>query len=169
MNSENLMKLIDYSKNLHLLYVEDNSEVRMNTLDFLNIFFNDITVCTDGEEGLEAFSKQKFDLIITDINMVHMNGLEMIQIIKKTHNKIPVFILSAYDDADYLMESIDLDIDAYMQKPLTPEVFTDKLKKAIEVIKTNRELDMLLNELKRFKDIVDRSSNSKNKHILMNV
>lgn len=158
MNSENLMKLIDYSKNLRLLYVEDNSEVRMNTIDFLNIFFDHITVCTDGEEGLEAFIQQKFDLIITDINMVHMNGLEMIKIIKKTDDQIPVFILSAYNDADYLMESIDLDIDAYMQKPLTPEVFTAKLKKAIEVIKANKEHTALLNELNQLKNMADRSS-----------
>jgi len=158
MNSEKLMQLIDYSKNLRLLYVEDDTEVSMNTVDFLNIFFDHITVCADGEEGLEAFNKQKFDLIITDINMVHMDGLKMIQIIKKVDTQIPVFILSAYNDSDFLMESIDLNIDAYIQKPLTPEVFTDKLKKVIELIKANKKNTSLVNELNQLKDIADRSS-----------
>ncbi len=158
MDSKSLMKLIDYSKNMHLLYVEDNSEVRINTLDFLNIFFDHITVCCDGEEGLEAFNKNNFDLIITDINMIHMNGLEMIQAIKKINSHIPVFILSAHDDAEYLIESINLDIDAYIQKPLTPEVFTDKLKKTVEIVKANRRHATLLNELSQLKDIADRSS-----------
>ncbi len=158
MNSESLKRLIDDSKNLHLLYVEDDTEVSSNTVDFLNIFFDDITLCGDGEEGLKAFSEQKFDLIITDINMVHMSGLEMIRIIKKTDDTIPVFILSAYDATDYLMESIDLDIDAYMQKPLTPEVFTSKLKKAIETIKATQKHTALLNELNQLKEIADRSS-----------
>ncbi len=158
MNSESLKRLIDDSKNLHLLYVEDDTEVSSNTVDFLNIFFDDITLCSDGEEGLKAFGKQKFDLIITDINMVHMSGLEMIRVIKKTDDAIPVFILSAYDATDYLMESIDLDIDAYMQKPLTPEVFTSKLKKAIETIKATQKHTALLNELNQLKEIADRSS-----------
>jgi len=158
MNSKNLMKLIEFSKNMHLLYVEDNAEVRMNTLDFLNIFFDDITVCCDGKEGLEAFSKQSFDLIITDINMINMNGLEMIEAIKKINSQIPVFILSAHDDSEYLMESINLDIDAYIQKPLTPEVFTDKLKKIVDIVKVNKKHTILLNELNQLKDIADRSS-----------
>jgi len=158
MDTENLKQLINYSKNLHLLYVEDNPEVRANTVDFLNIFFDNITVCTQGLEGLETFKTDKFDLIITDINMPVMNGLEMIQEIKKIDNSIPVFVLSAHDDADYLVESIDLDIDAYIQKPLTPEIFTSKLHKTIEFIKKVKAHDVMLNELNQLKDIANRSS-----------
>jgi len=130
----------------------------MSTLDFLNIFFDDITVCCDGQEGLEAFNKQNFDLIITDINMIHMNGLEMVEAIKKVNDQIPVFILSAHDDPEYLMESINLDIDAYIQKPLTPEVFTDKLNKIVELVRANKKHNTLLNELNQIKDIANRSS-----------
>ena len=158
MNTYNLKELIGYSKTLQLLYVEDNLEVRENTVDFLKIFFENITLCTQGQEGLEAFKKAHFDLIITDINMPVMNGLEMIQKIKKVNPNIPVFVLSAHDDAEYLVESIDLDIDAYIQKPLTPETFTAKLHKTMDYLQKIHAHDTMLNELNQLKEIADRSS-----------
>jgi len=87
--------LVTYSKNLKLLYVEDNEEAREAVLVMLNEFFNNITVAIDGQDGLDKFNINNFDLIITDINMPKLNGLEMIREIKEINKNIPILILSA--------------------------------------------------------------------------
>ena len=102
MDSEHLYQFINSSKALRLLYVEDDTKVRFSTLEFFNMFFKNITVCNNGQEGLNAFSKKVFDLIITDINMPYINGLEMVQTIRKTDTEIPIFILSGQSDTNSL-------------------------------------------------------------------
>lgn len=75
MNQDNLQNIIKSTKNLRLLYIEDNEDVREQTLKMLQIFFDDITVAVDGQQGLEEFQKNNkfestsYDLIITDIEM----------------------------------------------------------------------------------------------------
>ena len=57
MNQDNLQDIIKSTKNLRLLYIEDNEDVREQTLKMLQIFFDDIVVANDGQQGLEEFQK----------------------------------------------------------------------------------------------------------------
>ena len=75
---EKIKELADFSKTIKVLYVEDNVDARESTLNMLENLFNDITIAIDGQDGLDKFSEGKFDLIISDINMPNMNGIEMI-------------------------------------------------------------------------------------------
>jgi len=103
-------KLFDFAKTLKVLYVEDNEEARESTVALLSNIFNNIETGVDGKDGLEKFKKQKFDLVITDILMPRMNGLEMIEEIKKIDKNIPIIIISAYNGNDYLLKSIKLGV-----------------------------------------------------------
>ncbi|MEA3372443.1 MAG: response regulator [Campylobacterota bacterium] len=73
----NIENVIKHSQPLRLLYVEDNEEARVSMQGLLGEFFNEITVGVDGEDGFEKFKNHPIDLIITDINMPRLNGLEM--------------------------------------------------------------------------------------------
>lgn len=128
----NTNEIIKLSKNLNLLYVEDDENLRNQTVKVLKYFFLNVIVCEDGEEGLESFKKNKIDLIITDINMPKLNGLSMIKQIKKINSSIPVIIYSAYKEPEYLLDSIELGIDEYLTKPLDFSKFTTALKKTID-------------------------------------
>lgn len=128
----NIHELLPLSQRLTLLYVEDEAGLRTETSKLLKYFFADVIVCEDGVEGLEKFKSNKIDLILTDINMPGLNGLKMVEEIKKINEDVPVIVCSAFNEAKYLQESISLSIQEYLLKPLDFEKFQTVLKKVIE-------------------------------------
>ena len=84
---ENLQELIKCSKEVKLLYVEDNDNAREATLMIFEEFFSTIVTAINGADALEKYD-ESFDLIITDINMPKMNGLDMIKIIRENNKEI---------------------------------------------------------------------------------
>jgi YesN/AraC family two-component response regulator len=104
-------------KNINVLYVEDEEIVRVQTSKLLSIYFDNITLAINGKDALEKVHNTKFDIIFTDINMPVMDGLTMIEHIKKRDKNISVVVFSAYDKTEYLLKSIELQIDGYILKP----------------------------------------------------
>jgi DNA-binding response OmpR family regulator len=78
-------------------------------------------VAHDGEEGLELFKKIVPDIVITDINMPKMSGLEMAKEIKAIDNSVPVIILSAFSETEKLLNAIDVGVVKYLIKPFDPD------------------------------------------------
>ncbi len=106
-------------KDLELLYVEDDLDVLNQTKIILDDFVKNIYVAKDGKEGLEIALNKPIDIIVTDINMPNMNGIEMIKALKREHNKdIPVIITTAHTDTEYLLDAIALKVDGYIIKPI---------------------------------------------------
>jgi diguanylate cyclase (GGDEF)-like protein len=134
-----LKELANISKTLRLLYVEDNEITRLETLTMLENFFVDIVVAVDGQDGLEKFKNEKFDLIISDINMPKMNGLEMLEAIREIDNEIVFIIISAYNDNSHFATSIKLGTDGYLLKPLETQGFLTTLQKATFKIALKKE------------------------------
>jgi len=138
MNHDNLKKIIDITKSLNTLYIEDNNDVRNQTLKMLDIFFNNIVVATNGNEGLNLFkSKNKFesssfDLIITDIEMPVKDGITMINQIREVDKEIPILIFSAHSNTEYFLQTIDAGIDGYILKPYSIDQISNSLSKIIE-------------------------------------
>jgi len=126
--------LIELGKDLKVLYVEDNKIARESTQNLLNNFFQNVVVAADGVQGLEEFQKDRFDLIIADINMPKMNGIDMIEKIRQTDQEIPILITSAYSDSEYFVETIKLGVEGYLLKPIDLEQFTMMLQKTVEKI-----------------------------------
>jgi len=138
--------LIEQTKTLSLLYVEDNERTRMETLETLALFFEKITLAADGQDAIEKFSAEDFDLIITDINMPNLNGIEMIKRIRVLDGHIPIIILSAHDETNYFTKTIRFGIEAYLLKPFDIEDLISVFQKVTEHILIKRELD----DYKRF-------------------
>ena len=121
----NLHDIIKTSSSLKLLYVEDNKSTRESTLEFLEDFFDDIETAVDGEDGLEEFNttEKQFDIILSDINMPKLNGIQMAEQIRAQNNNIVILFLSAHNETEYFMQSLKLGIDGYILKPLSTEQF----------------------------------------------
>lgn len=118
MKSYDIAALKALTKKLVVLYVEDEEDIRHQMLGMLQILFNEVDVACDGFDGLEMFHKRAYDLIITDIQMPNMNGLDMIEHIRMNNTEIPIIITTAFSDQDYFIRSIDLKIDKYLLKPI---------------------------------------------------
>ena len=107
-------------KNITILYAEDEAALREITLNILKGFTKKQFVAENGAEGLELFkqNESEIDLIITDVNMPIMNGLEMIREIKRLNPNIPIIVATAFSNTEYLLEAIDIGVDKYVLKPI---------------------------------------------------
>ncbi len=143
MNQDKLRKIISITKNLNILYIEDNQDVREQTLKMLQIFFDNITVAENGEEGLNYFTASNkyestsFDLIITDIEMPVIDGISMINTIREYDKNIPILIFSAHNNTEYFLQTISAGIDGYILKPYKNEQISNALMNIIEKNKLN--------------------------------
>ena len=114
-------------KRMNILYVEDEEMTRKTFERSLSRMFGNIFQAENGKVGLEIFKREHIDLILTDVNMPEMNGLEMSQEIKAINNRLPIIISSAYNDSNFLMQAIDIGIDHYITKPIDMRKFRTKL------------------------------------------
>lgn len=134
--------LLQYSSDLNLLYVEDDLEMLEKMGMLFENFFSSVTLASNGKEALDIYKKNSIDIVLSDIHMPEMNGLEMAKIIKKDNPEQAIVFLTAFDDTNYLIDSIDMCIDGYILKPFTidqvSEVFF-RVSKSIYLSK--KELD----------------------------
>jgi len=131
-----LEKLAKYTKELKVLYVEDEKVVREATSMILLNLFQDIILCEDGEQGYDTFIKNQdsIDLIITDIMMPKLNGIDMIDKIRDINKDVPVIIFSAYEDKNNHINSVKLNISYYLNKPIELDTFKDIVAKVVKKI-----------------------------------
>ncbi len=113
---------------IRLLYVEDEPAIRLPMLEMMSRWVDDIIVATDGFEGLEAFRQTGADIVITDLKMPRMNGLEMIAQLKKINPEVKAIIVSAHNDTEYFLDAINTGVDGFLLKP----VMRAKLSETIE-------------------------------------
>ena len=160
---QNVKKLTD---SLDVLYVEDEDNIRNQMLDILKLFFNNIYVAKDGKEGFESYKEHRIDMIITDIQMPNINGLDMVEMIRKEDPLVPVIITTAFNDQKYFIKSIDLQIDKYLLKPIEQKNAIDvffSIAKMIDDRKKAKEFDMrvIQNKINRISEqIVSEIANS---------
>ncbi len=152
----NIQELVKISKRFTLLFVEDDHNVRQSMLLFLETFFDDIIVAKSGHEGLRKFSENQIDIVITDITMPDMDGLRMVEAMRRQDARVPVLIVTAYNDTGYLRESIRLRVDGYITKPLDSKEFTQTLWSVISRIRLEeraKKSECLLRQYQKTIDI----------------
>ena len=106
-------------KNITILYVEDNDFIREEAVEYLSLIYRHILEASNGEEALKIYKESKPDIIITDIEMPIINGLQMIKSIRKKDKKIPIIVITAFLNTEYLLEAIELRLVKYIIKPLS--------------------------------------------------
>ncbi len=117
MNQE-IKELKEKVKDLHILYSEDEEEMRIGTELFLNKFFTSVDSACDGQEGLDKFKEKEYQVVFTDIMMPNMDGLKMLKNIKEINENIFTVTLTASEvREDKIIESSNL----YFRKPITYE------------------------------------------------
>lgn len=131
MTKENLLKLIDESKKLTLLYVEDDEMILNNTIVILGRFFDNIVSAKNGKEGFERFKENKIDIIISDINMPFVSGIEMLEDIRKIDNDVPAILLTAHNEMKFHNEVERLNGSGYLLKPIKLDNLFELLSKII--------------------------------------
>lgn len=137
--SEKYNDLIQIAKNITVLYVEDDPMIRQEFSLFLERFFSSVTTAANGLEGLNMATENRYDLIISDIKMPKIDGLDMIEKIKSLLPDQVSILLSAHKEISMLQRSVELGIDGYLFKPIKPEQTVDTLTKVCSKILMERE------------------------------
>ena len=140
--------LIAQTFQLTLLYVDDNEVARESTYELLKEFFQKVIVAVDGHDGLEKFRQHPIDIVLTDINMPGMDGMEMTTLIREIDHDIAVIILSAHTELDYFKQGIRLGVCGYLNKPIEMDNLMDVLSHAVSktLLQAERKRHALENE-----------------------
>lgn len=140
-----------------ILYIEDEDTIRTEVSEIFQGFFKNIIVARDGVEGLELFKKHQksIDIILTDINMPRMNGLELLANIREINWDIPILIVTAFKETDILLKVIKFNVANYILKPMQLNTTLKIISQIIENIQMKKELARSEFELKQFMSILD--------------
>lgn len=121
-------------RNSSILLVEDEEHLRASFAKVLLLYVDKVYTAGDGEEALLIYHNQHPNIIITDIKMPKLNGLELIKKIRKENHHIPIIVTSAYTDQDFLLESIKLSLVEYIVKPIKESDLTRLLETSATIL-----------------------------------
>lgn len=122
----------DFS-DLRLLYVEDDSTMRDLLVSSLKPWIKNIYFAFNGKDGLQQFLEIKPDIVISDLRMPCLNGLEMTRKIREINTEVPVIVTTAYSDLEVLIEAVEAGIVHYLIKPVYIQDLLESIKKSLLV------------------------------------
>jgi len=152
-------------KKYNLLYVEDNKEISEEIEFFLKPKFKNFYTAYDGAQGVELFKEHRPDLIITDIQMPVMDGISMIEAIREIDSEVGIIITTAFNESDYLLRAIHLQVDGYIMKPLNFKKLLTRLEKVLEPIELKNKIFSQNSELQEINKNLDKIVKEKTKEL----
>ncbi|MEA1917105.1 MAG: PAS domain S-box protein [Campylobacterota bacterium] len=148
----------DLLSQITLLYVEDEKAIRDEMVEILDDTFKKIYVSSDGLKGLELFKEHSIDVVLTDIRMPNMDGIEMSKEIRKIDSDVPIIVSSAFNDSNYLIEAIKAGVHNYLVKPINIKDLFKILDRLAKNIVSQKELFKSNQLLNQYRIIVDETS-----------
>ncbi len=147
-----------------ILYVEDEESIRKQLAKFLNYFASEVYIAHDGVMGLEYFKKYMPDIVISDIKMPKMNGIDMVKAIKEISPEQHIIFTTAHSESGFFIEAIDLQVDGYILKPVNLKKLEKKISTITKDINNEKELEkqrFLTDEIAKLQDnlliVLDKS------------
>ncbi len=121
-------------KNSSILLAEDEENLRNSFKKVLLLYVQEVFTASNGEEAFDLYQHHRPDIVITDVKMPKLNGLELIKKIRKENQETPIIVTSAYTDKDLLLESIKLSLVDYLVKPIKEKDLIALLEMSADVL-----------------------------------
>lgn len=117
---------------MRIIIVEDEPNTREGIMNMIRRYTDHqvAAVAENGEEGLEMIEKYRPHLVITDVRMPKMNGLDMLEEVKKRHIDVQAVVLTGYSEFEYARQALRLGVTEYVLKPLELDDFLSALEQA---------------------------------------
>jgi len=147
MTKESITKLRKMGQYINILYVEDDLEIAKEFETLFRKVFKHIDVVYSGEAGLEKYKKGNYNIVITDIQMPNMNGIELIHEIKKINPEQLIVVTSAYNDSKYLQELIESGIEKFLLKPFNMSKLFHDIAKIVAIVYNKKREKQLQEQL----------------------
>jgi len=126
--------ILEKLKTLTILYAEDEEGIRKKISDSLRYYVEDVVEADNGEIALELYKDKKPDIIFTDIMMPKMGGVELVKNIREENKDIPIVMITAHTDKEYLLDVVDLHLEQYIVKPINLKDLKESLERCLDVI-----------------------------------
>jgi len=133
-------------KNFTILYVEDEEMVRHNAVEYLSRIAKHVLEAKNGKEAIKIWANKKPDIIITDINMPHLNGLDMASYIRAQDKEVQIIVATAHSDTKYLLRAVELQLVKYIIKPITKEKLIQALEISVSLIEDKSKFNLQLSK-----------------------
>jgi len=117
-------------KNLTILYVEDDKNIQMHIAEFLKRYTSYLYLASSGEDALKLYKKVRPDILLLDINLPGISGIDLAKIVRKNDLKTRIIISTAYTDKEFLLTAVELMLTRYLVKPVTTIELVNALSKA---------------------------------------
>ncbi len=121
----------------NILVIDDEDIVRISCIRALSPEGYIVKVSQNGVEGIRMMEEEKFDLVLTDLKMPDMDGIEILRRIKENWPEIEVIVITGYQTVDTAVKSIKLGAFDYIEKPFTPDVLISAVSKALNLKNKN--------------------------------
>lgn len=144
-------------KELSILCVEDEDGVRESLSEFLERRFNKVYTAENGQLGYESYKENQPDIIMTDIQMPVLNGLDMAKKIREENQEIPIIIVSAFNDISYLQDAIEIGVHSYVSKPVDSRKMTETLYRSAQRVKYQDMVKVLKDNEELFRAVTENS------------
>jgi len=115
-----------------VLFIEDEKAIRANYVSYLKKHFKNVYEAEDGESAYEIYKSKRPELLIVDINIPKLNGLDLLKRIRETDRETRAIMLTAHADVKYLLEATELNLSKYLVKPITRQELKDALSNALD-------------------------------------
>lgn len=133
-------------KNYTILYVEDDEEMRRVAVEYLSRICKRVYEAENGKVALNVWRDEKPDIIITDISMPKMNGIDMARYIRAEDQKTPIIVATAYTDQEYLIKAVELQLVKYIVKPVTKEKLMGALELSLQRMEDKSKFSLPLSD-----------------------
>jgi len=119
---------------LTLLYAEDDLQSRKNYAFVLEEYFSEVYLAEDGREALDLYHEKKPDVLLLDISMPFIDGLDVAKFVRTTNKDIPIIMLTAHAEQEKLLTAIPLGLSKYLLKPINDKSLIETVLKVISDI-----------------------------------
>jgi len=125
-----------------LLYVEDDLEIRTDISEFLRRYFKIVYEADSAEEGFELYTKHRPNILLLDINLKGMSGVELAIRIRQKDTDTRLLISTAYTNKEFMLQAIELGLTRYLVKPMTNDDLVKALTKCWQEIEKHNRIDL---------------------------
>ena len=138
--------MLSILKKHSILYVEDEPEIQANIAEYLDNYFSEIYLASDGEEALNQYDKHHPDVLLLDINLPKVDGLRVAKMIREQDKNVKIIMLTAFTEKEKLLKATELKLTKYLIKPVPPKVFKETLELLAHELMTNPTQYLSLND-----------------------
>ena len=131
-------------KSISVLYAEDEDNIRLHIADTLKYYVKEVIEARNGEEAYTLYQEKKPDIILSDILMPVMDGIKFVEMIRKEDEIIPIILITAHTEKNYLLSAVRLHLEEYLIKPINLDKILTLLIKCLDKVAHKHDLSFRL-------------------------